>query len=110
MLPNKTNVLRKRFCQCNAECRWLGQNVDLAAVIDIRSDLVEADDATVITSTSHHCLHLRLALMANTRSDSTALNSSPCNNVSSYSRFCMGNLTINAVKSYVKAGHELSSV
>ena len=41
---------------------------------------------------------------------STAIDSSPCNTVLSYSRFCVENLTINAVKSYGKAGPiELSS-
>ena len=43
MSPNKTNVLRKRLSQCNAECRWSDQNVDFAAVIDDGSDLVLVD-------------------------------------------------------------------
>ena len=52
---------------------------------------------------------LRLVLMANTRSDSTATDSS--NILSSYSHFFTDNLTINAVKSYGQAGsNELISV
>ena len=47
MPPNKANILRKCFSQCNAECRWLGQNMDLAAINDGGSDLVDADDTTV---------------------------------------------------------------
>ena len=47
MPPNKTNILRKRLSQCNTECSWLGQSVDLAAVIDSGSDLDAADVTTV---------------------------------------------------------------
>ena len=88
--------------------------MDFAAIIDGGSDLdlVEAGNTTVTTtSTNHYCLRLRLALTANSGSDTTAVNSSPCNTVSSYSRFFVANFTINAVKYYGKAGpNELNSV
>ena len=90
LLRRIVSIAERTYCanlsQCNAERCWSGQTVDFEAVIDSGSDLIEADNTTVATTS----LHLQLAPPANTGCDSTAINSSQCNTVLSYS-FCVGN-------------------